>query len=171
MANIKTGDSIRASIAGCVEGFQKRISKNGNKYAFLKLSDVTGDFEGMLFSDALVKYEEIINSGYPLLVKVRINKQSDEENPRIMVDSVQTIDQAIADQAKGVVITVSDVSAVSEIKKVLYMDKRGVNKVFLEPELEDWDVRIELDEGFAFSDNMMFSRLTSIPGVSSVKEF
>jgi len=119
----------------------------------------------------LVKYEEIITSGYPLLVKVRINKQSDEENPRIMIDSVQTIDQAIADQAKGVVITVSDISAVPEIKKILYTDKRGVNKVYLEPEIDDWDVRIELNEGFSFSDNLMFSRLKSIPGVSSVKEF
>ena len=171
MANIKTGDSIRASIAGCVESFQKRISKSGTKYAFIKLSDVTGEFEGMLFSDALAKYEEIVNSGYPLLVKVRINKQSDEENPRIMIDSVQTLDQAIADQAKGVVITVSDINAISEIKKVLYMDKRGVNKVYLVPELEDWDVRIELDEGFAFTDSMMFSRLKSIPGVTAVKEF
>ena len=171
MSNIKTGDSIKASIAGCVESFQKRISKNGNKYAFIKLSDVTGEFEGMLFSDALVKYEEIITSGYPLLVKVRINKQSDEENPRIMIDSVQTIDQAIADQAKGVVITVSDISAISEIKKILYTDKRGVNKVYLEPEIDEWDVRIELNEGFSFSDNLMFSRLKSIPGVSSVKEF
>ena len=171
MANIKTGDSIRASIAGCVESFQKRISKSGSKYAFIKLSDVTGEFEGMLFSDALAKYEDIVNSGYPLLVKVRINKQTDEENPRIMIDSVQTIDQAIADQAKGVVITVSDINAVSEIKKVLYTDRRGVNKVYLVPELEDWDVRIELDEGFAFMDSMMFSRLKSIPGVTAVKEF
>lgn len=171
MANIKVGDSIKANIAGCVESFQKRLSKNGNKYAFLGLSDTTGNFEGMMFSDALAKYEDTINTGCPLLVKITINKQSEEENPRIMINSVRTIDEAIAEQAKGLVISISNIAAVSEIKKVLFADKRGVNKVYLEPELEDWDVRIEINDGFAFADNMMLTKLKSIPGVASVKEF
>ena len=170
MSNIKVGDSIKAKIAGCVESFQKRISKNGNKYAFLKLSDTTGDFEGMMFSEVLAKYEEVVLSGVPLLAKVTINKQSEEENPRVMINSVQTIDQAIAEQANGLVIEVDNVQAVPEIKKVLYTDKRGVNKVYLEPVLDDWDVRIELEGGFAFADSMMLTKLKSISGVSSVKE-
>ncbi|MBP3688312.1 MAG: DNA polymerase III subunit alpha [Alphaproteobacteria bacterium] len=171
LANIKVGDSIKANIAGCVESFQKRLSKNGNKYAFLGLSDTTGNFEGMMFSDALAKYEDTINTGCPLLVKITINKQSEEENPRIMINSVRTIDEAIAEQAKGLVISISNIAAVSEIKKILFSDKRGVNKVYLEPELDDWDVRIEINDGFAFADNMMLTRLKSIPGVASVKEF
>ena len=64
--NIHTGDTIRAKLAGCVTSFQKRISKNGNKYAFLGLSDAAGSYEGLLFSEAMVKYEEVINSGLPL---------------------------------------------------------------------------------------------------------
>ncbi len=170
MANIRVGDSIKANIAGCVENFQKRLSKSGNKYAFLGLSDTTGNFEGMLFSDGLAKYEDVIASGCPLLVKVTINKQSEEENPRIMINTVKTLDEAIAEQAKGLVIEVANVAAVSEIKKVLYSDVRGLNKVYLEPELDDWDVRIELDGGFAFSDSAMLTKLKSIPGVSAVKE-
>ena len=157
MANIKVGDSIKANIAGCVENFQKRISKNGNKYAFVGLSDTTGNFD-------------TINTGCPLLVKVTINKQSEEENPRVMINSVKTLDEAIAEQAKGLVISIDNIAAVTEVKKVLYTDMRGLNKVYLEPELNDWDVRIELDGGFAFSDNMMLTKLKSIPGVSSVKE-
>ena len=84
-----------------------------------------------------------------------------------MINSVKTLDEAIAEQAKGLVISIDNIAAVTEVKKVLYTDMRGLNKVYLEPELNDWDVRIELDGGFAFSDNMM---LKSIPGVSSVKE-
>ena len=52
----------------------------------------------------------------------------------------------------------------------MYTDKRGVNKVYLEPEIEDWDVRIELEGGFAFADNMMLTKLKNISGISSVKE-
>lgn len=170
MSNIKVGDSIKANIAGCVENFQKRISKNGNKYAFLELSDTTGTFEGMMFSEILAKYEDIVLSGVPLLVKVTINRRSEEESPRAMIDKVQTIDQAIAEQAKGIVISIDNIAAVSEIKRVLSVDKRGVNKVYLEPVLDDWDVRIELDDGFAFADSLILTKLKSIPGVSSVKE-
>ena len=118
----------------------------------------------------MIKYEDTINSGCPLLVKITINKQSEEESPRIMINSVKTIDEAIAEQAKGIIISVNNISAISEIKKVLYSDKRGLNKVYIEPELDEWDVRVELEGGYAFSDNMMLTRLKSIPGVATVKE-
>jgi hypothetical protein len=106
-----------------------------------------------------------------LLVKVTINKQSEEENPRVMINSVKTIDEAIAEQAKGLIISVSNISAIKELKKILYTDMRGTNKVYIEPELDDWEVRIEIEGGFAFADSMMLSKLKSIPGISSVKEF
>lgn len=170
LANIRTGDSIKANIAGCVESFQKRIAKSGNKYAFLGLSDTTQNFEGMMFSDALVKYEDTINSGCPLLVKLVIDKKTEEENPRIRIDSVKTLDEAIAEQAKGIIISVANVAAVSDIKKILGVDRRGVNKVYIEPELDEWDVRIELEGGYAFADNMILTKLKSIPGVAAVKE-
>lgn len=170
LANIRTGDSIKANIAGCVESFQKRIAKSGNKYAFLGLSDTTQNFEGMMFSDALVKYEDTINSGCPLLVKLVIDKKTDEENPRIRIDSVKTLDEAIAEQAKGIIISVANIAAVSDIKKILGVDRRGVNKVYIEPELDEWDVRIELEGGYAFADNMILTKLKSIPGVAAVKE-
>lgn len=170
LANIKTGDSIKANIAGCVESFQKRIAKSGNKYAFLGLSDTTQNFEGMMFSDALVKYEDTINSGCPLLVKLVIDKKTEEENPRIRIDSVKTLDEAIAEQAKGIIISIENIAAVAEIKKLLCMDRRGLNKVYIEPEVVDWYVRIELDGGYAFADNMLLTKLKSIPGVATVKE-
>ncbi len=171
LTNIKTGDSIKATVAGCVEALQKRISKSGSKYAFLNISDTTGNVEGMLFSDALAKYEDTINTGCPLLVKITITKQTEEDNPRIQINSVRTIDEAIAEQAKGLIITISNISAVNEVKKILYTDRRGTNKVYIEPELEDWEVSIELEGGYAFADNMMLTRLKNIPGVASVKEF
>ena len=171
LANIRAGDSVKANIAGCVENFQRRTSKNGNRYAYVVMSDTTGSFEGMLFSDGLAKYGDVIVSGAPLLVKVTVNQQSEDEKPRIMINSVMTLDEAIAEQAKGLVISLDNIAAVSEVRKVLSRDNRGVNKVYLVPEIDDWDVRIELNGGYAFSDNLMLTKLKNIPGVTSVKEF
>ena len=167
--NIKVGDVVRAKLAGCVSTFQKRISKSGNKYAFLGLSDATSGFEGILFSDMLAKYEDTINSGLPLLVGVTVEKQDEEAAPRVMINSVETLDQAISDGVNGLVIGISNVEAVKGLHQILGHDRNGLNKVYLEPQNEEWDVRISLPGGFAFANDVL-SKIRSLPGISYVKE-
>ena len=169
-SDIKPGDSIVAKIAGCVKSFQKRISKNGNKFAFVGISDATNSFEGLLFSDGLAKFEEVISSGVPLLVSLKVTKETEDANPRIMINNVQTLDQAISEVANGLVISINDISAVKPLKELLSADKKGKNKVYIIPENDKWDIRIELPDSFAFMVEDMFGKIRSIPGVSSLKE-
>lgn len=166
---IKTGDTVRAKLAGCVNSFQKRISKSGNKYAFLELSDGTDNFEGLLFSEGLARFEDVINTGLPLLVSMTIDKKEEEGNPRAMINSVETLDQAIADIANGLIINVNNVSAVPAIKEILKNDRNGKNKIYIKPEHPEWDIRIELAGGFAFMNDIL-SKIRSVSGVTSVKE-
>lgn len=168
--NIKTGDNIRAKLAGCVNSLQKRLSKNGNKYAFLDMSDAVGNFEGILFSECLSRYEDIINSGLPLLVSVTIDKQNEDGAPRVMINTIEILDKAISEVANGLIISISNKSAVRQLKEILLQDKRGRNKVYIKPDDSDWDVRIELTEGFAFANDDILSRIRNISGVTSVKE-
>lgn len=169
-SNIKTGDNICAKLAGCVNAVQKRISKNGNKYAFVEFSDTTSKFEGMLFSEGLNKYENILNSGIPVLVNLTIDKQTEESSPRCLINRVETLDKAIADSANGLEIQVNDISAVAPLKEVLNSDQNGKNKIYIIPENKEWDVRIQLSGGFAFADHDFLSRIRSIPGVTTIKE-
>lgn len=166
---IKVGDTIRAKLAGCVNSFQKRISKSGNKYAFLELSDGTSNFEGLLFSEGLAKYEDVINSGVPLLVSIVITKENEEASPRVMINSVETLDKAIADVANGMVIYVNNVSAIKSIKEILSHDRNGTNKIYIKPEHPEWDVRIELPGGFAFI-NDIITKIRAVTGVTTIKE-
>lgn len=166
---IRTGDNIRAKLAGCVNSFQKRLSKNGNKYAFLEISDGTSNFEGLLFSEGLVRYEETIRSGLPLLVSVTIDKQNDEGNPRVMINSVETLDKAIADVANGLEISIGDVGAVSQLRQILSGDRNGKNKIYIKPDNDNWDIRIELKGGYALYGDIL-SRIRSLAGITSVKE-
>lgn len=168
--NIRTGDSIKAKLAGCVNSFQKRISKSGNKYAFLEISDASGSFEGLLFSEALTRYEDVINSGLPLLVNVTIDKQTEENSPRVMINLVETLDKAISEVANGLIISVNDVGAVRGLKEILSKDRNGRNKIYIKPENNEWDVRIELAGGFAFADADFLSRIRNLAGVTTIKE-
>ena len=169
MQGIRTGDTIRAKLAGCVNSFQKRISKNGNKYAFLEISDGSSNFEGLLFSEGMARYEDVIQSGQPLLVSVTIDKQEEEGRPRVMINHVDTLDKAIAEVSNGLEISVSDVSVVSSLHKILQQDRNGKNKIYIKPDNDNWDIRIELSGGFALYGDVL-SQIRSLPGISMVKE-
>ena len=170
LANIQVGDSLKVSIAACVEKLQKRIAKSGNKFAFVSFSDNVGAVEGMIFSEGLIKYENVLTSGLPVLVKLTIDKQNADDNPRVMINEVKTLDEAIAEQAKGVIIYFNSVPAVKEIKQILSTDKKGANKVYLVPEVQGWDVKMEINSTFAFYDTSIISKLRNVAGVTNVKE-
>ena len=167
---IKTGDNICAKLAGCVNSFQKRVSKkSGNKYGLLSMSDTTSAFEGFLFSEDLTHYEEVVNSGLPLLVSVVINKQSDDASPLVMIKRVETLDKAIAEVSNGLEITINDVSVVSKLYEVLKSDRNGKNKIYIKPQDENWDIRIELSGGYGLYGDIL-SNIRSLSGVTTIKE-
>ena len=166
---IRVGDNIRAKLAGCVNSFQKRISKNGNKYAFLEISDGSSNFEGLLFSEGLARYEEVIKSGQPLLVSVTIDKQEEEGRPRVMINHVETLDKAIAEVANGLEISLSDISAVTPLRQILSKDRNGKNKIYIKPDNDNWDIRIELAGGYALFGDVLL-QIRNLPGISMVKE-
>ena len=167
---LQAGDKLMAKLAGCKTSFKKRVSQKGNTFAFLELSDGSGSFEGVIFSDALSRYEEIINSDLPLLVNVSIEKESEEATPKINIRSVETLDKAVADVANGIIICINNNAALKPLHEILAQDKNGPNKVYIKPENDNWDIRIELAGGFAFNDDKLLSKIKAVQGVSKVKE-
>ncbi len=167
---IKPGDIIMANLAGCLQSFQKKISKNGKPFAFVKLSDTSAAYEGLLFSDGISKYEKAINSGQPLFVQVKIEKQSEDMPIRMLFNVIKTLDEAITENSKGLIIIINSVEAVRPIKEALLKEHYGTNKIYIKPELDDWDLRIELKNGYALADGNLLTTIRSIPGVSLVKE-
>ena len=166
---IRVGDVIRAKLAGCVNSFQKRISKNGNKYAFLEISDGSSNFEGLLFSEGLARYEEVIKSGQPLLVSVTIDKQEEEGRPKVMINHVDTLDKAIGEVANGLEISINDSSAAGPLRQILSRDRNGKNKIYIKPDNNEWDIRITLPGGYALFGDIL-SQIRALPGISMIKE-
>ena len=169
MQGLRVGDSLRSKLAGCVNSFQKRISKNGNKYAFLEMSDGSSNFEGLLFAEGVAKYEEIIQSGNPLLISVTIDKKEEDVNPRMMINTVELLDQAIAEVANGLEIHINDVHTVSLLKQVLSKDRNGRNKIYIKPDNDNWDIRIAVPGGFALYGDIL-AQIRALPGITKVKE-
>ncbi|HEU0118465.1 MAG TPA: DNA polymerase III subunit alpha, partial [Alphaproteobacteria bacterium] len=60
----------RFKLAGILLGKQERTSKQGNKFAFIQLSDSSGAFEVTIFSELLASRRDILEVGQALLIEV-----------------------------------------------------------------------------------------------------
>ena len=167
---IRLGDKIMVNLAGCMQAFQKRLSKSGNPFAFVKLTDTSAAYEGVIFKDGLSKYEDALKSGLPLFIQAKIEKTDEELPPKMMINTVKTLDEAITENSRGLIIEISDVAAVRPLKNLLIHEHYGPNKIFIKPMLDEWDVRMELKNGYALDNGNLLTAIRAIAGVSLVKE-
>ena len=71
--------SSRLQMAGILIRKQERVSaKSGNKFAFLQLSDATGVYEVMIFSETLARCRQFLEPGTALLLRVDAEMKDDE---------------------------------------------------------------------------------------------
>lgn len=124
----------------------------------------------MLFSEGIAKYGAAIESGVPLYVQAVIEKQEEDKPPRMLFNSIKTLDTAIAETSKGLEIAVNDVAAVRAISQALLREHFGANKIYIKPELPEWDVRIALPKNYALDNGELLTKLRAIAGVTEVKE-
>ena len=65
---LRHGGAARVKLAGSVISSRERVSKQGNRFAFVQCSDASGGFEVTVFSEVLVMSRELLASGKPLLL-------------------------------------------------------------------------------------------------------
>ena len=167
---IKSGDRVLVNLAGCVQGLQKRIGKTGKEYGILRVSDASATFDGFVWSDMLPAAKEAVEQGVPLFLSAKIEKKDDDSPLRINFDIVRTLDEQITYNSKGLVIGISDVAAVRPIREMLSHEDYGPYKIYIEPELPDWDIRIQLKNSYALDNGKLMTNIRSISGVTLVKE-
>ena len=112
-------------IAGVVVGRQERKSARGNRFAFVQLSDFTGNFEVTLFSEVLEKSRYNLESGARIILTVEASFEG--EQLKLLCRSIANIDEAIStDTSHGIKIFVEDKKVLPSIISVL--DQASENK-------------------------------------------
>ena len=112
-------------IAGVVVGRQERKSARGNRFAFVQLSDFTGNFEVTLFSEVLEKSRNNLESGARIILTVEASIEG--EQLKLLCRSIANIDEAIStDTSHGIKIFVEDKKVLPSIISVL--DQASENK-------------------------------------------
>ena len=94
MHKAQSGPTV-AKLAGVVAGRQERKSARGNRFAFCQLSDPTGAYEVTLFSEALEKSREHLETGQKVVITAEATMEADQL--KLLGRSVAPVDIAVAD--------------------------------------------------------------------------
>jgi DNA polymerase III subunit alpha len=174
----------RFKLSGIVLAKQERTSKQGNKFAFVQLSDTGGAFEITVFSELLALKRDWLEPGKAVLIDVDAqmnqgssaapansgdNKDSTTDL-KFIARHIEPLIQAAERAAQGLRIRLFEATALPEIQKVLAAAPAGRGKISLQLELEDGDeAEIELPGMWQLSEAVK-SSLRQIGNGLDIKE-
>src|SRR5258705_1506331 len=119
---VKTG-ATAGKVAATVVSRMERRTKTGNKMGIIGLSDPTGHFEAVLFSEGLAQYREVLEPGAAVLLQLGAELQGDDVRARVL--HAEPLDDAAAKTQKGLRIFVRDTRPLESIAKRLQMPETG----------------------------------------------
>lgn len=155
-----------ARVAGTVTALQQRKSKKGNPFAFLSLSDPTGQFELVVFSEALSQYRHLMEPGNAIVIGVEIDRMGDEV--KLRAQSVRSVDEAVKDTGAGLRIFIDDAAPLATVKSRLTEKGKGLVSLVLMGE-GGREVELRLKERYRVTPQIR-GAIKSVPGVVDIRE-
>jgi DNA polymerase-3 subunit alpha len=102
---VKAG-ATAGRVAGTVVSRQERRTRTGSKMGIVGLSDPTGAYEAVIFSEGLAEYRDLLEPGSVALLFLSAEVQGDEVRARIQ--SAEPLDEAAANLHKGLRVFLRD---------------------------------------------------------------
>jgi DNA polymerase-3 subunit alpha len=165
---LAAGQSGPVKLAGTVIGKKERTSAKGTRFAFIQLSDTTGVFEVMVFSELLAAAREVLEIGNSLFIKA--NAQFEGETVRLTANSIERLDAVTARAAAGLQVVVDSPAPLPALQKVLAGEGRGKGTIKIVSRIDPTtEVVIALRERYAVSAGLL-QAVKSVPGVVAVTE-
>ena len=115
---VKTG-ATAGKVAATVVSRMERRTKTGNKMGIMGLSDPTGHFEAVLFSEGLAQYREVLEPGAAVLLQLGAELQGEDVRARVL--HAEPLDDAAAKTQRGLRIFVRDTKPLDSIARRLNM--------------------------------------------------
>jgi DNA polymerase-3 subunit alpha len=119
---VKTG-ATAGKVAATVVSRMERRTKTGNKMGIMGLSDPTGHFEAVLFSEGLAQYRDVLEPGAAVLLQLGAELQGEDVRARVL--HAEPLDDAAAKTQKGLRIFVRDTRPLESIARRLQMPEAG----------------------------------------------
>ncbi|MBI2716478.1 MAG: DNA polymerase III subunit alpha [Rhizobiales bacterium] len=110
-------------VAGTVVSRQERRTRTGSKMGIIGLSDPTGHYEAVIFSEGLAEYRDLLDPGTAVLLFLSAEVQGDEVRARIQ--SAEPLDAAAANLHKGLRVFLRDGAPLEGVAKRLEPSQVG----------------------------------------------
>jgi DNA polymerase-3 subunit alpha len=159
-------------VAATVVSRTERRTRTGNKMGIIELSDPTGTYEAVVFSEGLAEYRDLLEPGSAVLIFLSAEVQGDEVRARIQ--SVEPLDAAAANLHKGLRVFLRDDKPLDAVAKRLEPVARqaapnGDGEVSMVLQLpEGTEVEVKLPGRFKVSPQIA-GALKAVPGVLQVE--
>ena len=157
---------VVGTLAGTVLSARERKGKSGNPYAFVAFSDATGQFEAVVFSEALLASRPLLEPGTAVVLDVEA--EADGETVRVRVQRLSSLDSAAEARSAGMKVYVEDTRALAPLAEQVG-GKGGEGPFRLVLRLDDLskEVEFELPQGIDTTPRQR-SELKLVEGVASI---
>lgn len=151
-------------LAGTVLSARERKGKSGNPYAFAAFSDATGQFEAVIFSEALIAGRALLEPGSIVLLDVEA--ESDGETVRARVQNISSLDNTAEERASGLEVILDDPHALTALAEQIGT-KRGQGTFRIILRFDGKEVEFNLPQGVDSTPRQR-SELKLVDGVAAV---
>ena len=166
-ALLQRGVPGRIKLAGTVIDRQERTSAKGNRFAFVSCSDQSGAYEFMCFSELLSSKRNILEPGQAILLSA--DGRLDGDQVKLTGQTVEKLEDAVANAAMGLRIVISDPAALDALAKHLE-GKKGRGRVTLVVPLPDeTEAEVTLPGSYAIATGLR-DAIGGLAGVAQVEE-
>nr|WP_233355679.1 DNA polymerase III subunit alpha [Henriciella litoralis] len=133
-------DGRPLELIGVVRRRVEKMSRSGGKFAFLTLSDPTGEVELMVMPEVLENFRDLMSPGNSVWMTVNVRRQ--DEEIRLSAKQVKPIEKArIGKKAKALIVKLSRGANFEQLASVAekLVDAPGADRgeIYLDLELED----------------------------------
>ena len=168
---VKAG-ATAGRVAGTVVARTERRTRTGSKMGIIGLSDPTGAYEAVIFSEGLAEYRDLLEPGSAVLLFLSAEVQGDDVRARIQ--SVEPLDAAAANLHQGLRVFLRDDKPIEAVAKRLEQVPRaaqanGDGEVSLVLLLDRaTEVEVKLPGRFKVSPQIA-GAIKAVPGVVQVE--
>jgi DNA polymerase-3 subunit alpha len=162
--SVKNGVTAGRTAATVISRTERR-TKTGNKMGIIGLSDPSGQYEAVIFSEGLQQFRELLEPGSAVLLYLGAEAQGDDVRARIQ--SVERLDQAAEKVQKGLLIHLHNATPLDSILKRL--EPRGDGEITFILRLQDGsEADVRLAGRFKVSPQIA-GAIKAVPGVLNVE--
>lgn len=159
----------RFQMAGVVIKKQQKVSaKTGNRFAILQISDPTGVYEAMVWSEAYARARDILEPGARILMAV--DAESKEDQIRFTVQNIESLDQTVEDRIREIQVVLGSGEAAEKLRSLLNGEGQGGMKIRVMAQIPPLGSAEMLLPGKWAMDANARNALRGAPGVVNVIE-